>query len=234
MTRLDELRDNLAAVREQIARAEAAAGRQPGSVQLLPVTKFHPAEDIALLGELGITEVAENREQEARAKSSELPQTAFHMVGQIQSKKTNAVARWAAAVHSVDSLKVAEGLNRGMELALEREERTGAVLPCFLQLSEDADTSRGGVARDDVDELAEAVESAAHLELAGIMVVPPLNSDASEVFDRARGITDRLGERYGRAMKLSAGMSGDFERAIASGSDVVRVGTGVLGTRPVG
>ena len=99
-----QLRENLAATRAEIERLSAQADRKPP--QLLPVTKFHPAADIALLAELGVSDVAENREQEARAKAAELPQLRFHMIGQIQTKKANHVARWAASVHSLDSLKL--------------------------------------------------------------------------------------------------------------------------------
>ena len=99
-----QLEHNLSDTRAKIERLAAQSGRKPP--QLLPVTKFHPAADIALLAELGVTDVAENREQEARAKATELPQLRFHMIGQIQTKKANHVARWAASVHSLDSLKL--------------------------------------------------------------------------------------------------------------------------------
>lgn len=229
--RTTELRENLARVRERIADAARAAGRDPGEIRLLPVTKFHPATDLARLVELGVTDVAENREQEARAKAGEVPAARIHMIGQIQTKKANAVARWATAVHSLDSVRLARGLDRGVALALERGERGSASLPCHLQLSADGDPGRGGVAAGDLDELADAVEEAAHLELTGLMCVPPLGSDPAEVFAGARGLADRLGERMGRTMTLSAGMSADLEAAICAGSDIVRVGTGVLGER---
>lgn len=229
MTRRDELAANIAAIRARID-AVSAPGQQ---VQLLPVTKFHPAEDLALLLELGITEVAENREQEARDKAAAVPGVRIHMIGQIQSKKANSVARWAGAVHSIDSEKLVTGLSRGMELALERSDRTDADLPCFIQLSADGDTSRGGAGAADVEKLATAVLAADHLRLAGVMCVPPLDSDPAEVFSFARALTDRLAEQLDQKLLLSAGMSSDLETAVTSGSDIVRVGTGILGDRPV-
>lgn len=238
MSRKDEIAANLNSVRERITAAEKAAGRAPGSVALIPVSKFHPVEDIRILGELGVGLVGENREQEARAKAAALaergPAVGIAMIGQIQSKKVNAVARWAAEVHSVDSVKVAEGLDRGVGLALERGERTEAVLPCLVQLSADGDTGRGGVPEAGLEAVVEAVEGAARLEMSGFMVVPPLDADPGAVFARAREITDAHSAELGRTLVLSAGMSGDFEQAIACGSDIVRVGTGVLGARPVG
>ncbi|ERS56568.1 MULTISPECIES: YggS family pyridoxal phosphate-dependent enzyme [unclassified Corynebacterium] len=229
--RKQELADNLAATREHIS-AIAAEHDRPAP-QLLVVTKFHPAEDIALLAELGVEDVAENREQEARAKAQELEQLRFHMIGQIQTKKANHVARWAASVHSVDSVKLAKALDRGVGLAHERGERD-TNLPVFIQVSADGDTSRGGVVREELDEVIEAVEAADHLEFAGLMVVPPLDADAQEVFSTVRADVDRLSERLGRQLKLSAGMSADMDAAIAAGTDIVRVGTSIMGKRPVG
>lgn len=220
--------ENLSQVR---ARIDAVRGDR--EVQLLPVTKFHPAETLRQLVDLGVTEVAENREQEASAKAAEVPEARIHMIGQIQSKKANAVARWASAVHSIDSGKLVTGLDRGMALALERGERTGAVLPCFIQFSADGDTSRGGAAETDVGKLAEEVLASTHLQLRGIMCVPPLGSDAAEVFAQARRLTDELAREHDRTLLLSAGMSGDLESAVAAGSDIVRVGTAILGNRPV-
>ena len=229
--RKQELADNLAATREHIS-AIAAEHDRPAP-QLLVVTKFHPAEDIALLAELGVEDVAENREQEARAKAQELDQLRFHMIGQIQTKKANHVARWAASVHSVDSVKLANALDRGVSLAKERGQRESN-LPIFIQVSADGDTSRGGVVREELDEVIEAVEAAEHLEFAGLMVVPPLDADAQEVFSTVRADVDRLSERLGRQLKLSAGMSADMDAAIAAGTDIVRVGTSIMGKRPVG
>lgn len=105
--RAQEIAENLARVRRRIAVA--------GGADLLPITKFHPPEDVKLLTQLGVTAVGENREQEARDKHAQLAETdlQFHMVGQVQTKKANSVARWAAAVHTVDSLKLLNALDRG-------------------------------------------------------------------------------------------------------------------------
>lgn len=227
VTRLEELRTNLAAVRERIDAAARAADRDPADIRLLPVTKFHPASDLELLLELGVTDVAENREQEARAKAADVPAARIHMIGQVQTKKANSVARWAASVHSVDSVRLAEGLNRGIGLAIERGDRPAGVLPVYLQLSADGDPSRGGVLEEGLQELVNVVGAAPHLELRGLMVVPPLGADPDPVFARARTLCDDLGP----GMELSAGMSADLESAVAKGSNIVRVGTGVLGSR---
>lgn len=140
MNRKEELQAGLERTRAQIEDFARAAGRE--APQLLPVTKFHPAGDVALLAELGVTDVAENREQEARAKAAELPAVRFHMIGQIQTKKANHVARWAHSVHSLDSAKLATALDRGVANAQESGDRDDA-LPVFIQVSADGDTARG-------------------------------------------------------------------------------------------
>ena len=157
----------------------------------------------------------------------------FHMIGQIQTKKANHVARWAQSVHSLDTEKLARALDRGVGNALQAGEREGK-LPVFIQLSHDGDTARGGVAYADVDELVGLVEDLDNLELRGFMVVPPLDADPVEVFARVRKLCDEVGSRLGRKLLMSAGMSADMAVAIAAGSDIVRVGTGIMGPRPLG
>ena len=229
VTRREELRANLDRVRARIDAAAVAAGRDPADVRLLPVTKFHPASDLELLVELGAVDVAENREQEARAKAADVPAARIHMIGQIQTKKANSVARWAATVHSVDSVRLAEALDRGVALAVERGDRPAGVLPVYLQLSADGDPARGGVREEDLAELVDTVHAADNLELRGLMVVPPLGVDPDPVFARARTLCSDLGPEF----ELSAGMSADLENAVAQGSNIVRVGTDVLGSRPL-
>lgn len=233
MTRKQDLQDSLARVKERIDAATADAGRAPDSVTLLPVTKYHPVADIRALHELGITAVGENREQEARAKQADFPAMDFHMIGQIQTKKANAVARWASAVHSVDSVRLAEALDRGVGLALERGDRNAGVFPCFIQLSLDGDTARGGVSTMELMQVAEAIESATHLDLAGLMCVPPIGWETEKSFSQARGVLAGMEQYFDRSLEFSAGMSGDLAEAIRHGSTIVRVGTEILGPRPL-
>lgn len=233
MTRIAELRANLDQVKARIHDATTEAGRAPGSVSLLPVTKFHPVADLRILHELGVGAVGENREQEARTKQADFPDMEFHMIGQIQTKKANSVARWASAVHSVDSPRLADALDRGVGLALERGDRSVDKLPCLIQLSLDGDTARGGVAAAGVLEVAESIESATHLELAGLMCVPPLGWDAEVAFSQARGVLAGLEHHFDRHLEFSAGMSGDLREAILHGATIVRVGTEILGSRPL-
>ncbi|PAY24335.1 YggS family pyridoxal phosphate-dependent enzyme [Dietzia natronolimnaea] len=237
--RTEELAARLAETRERLDAALAAAGRQDG-VDLVVVTKFHPVGDVARLARLGVRDLGENRVQEAAAKVADLSATEpdlaravrWNMIGHIQSNKAAAVAGWADRVHSVDSVKVASGLDKGRGRAAADGDHPG-VLPVLLQLSLDGDTSRGGVARDDLPALADHVAGLDHLRLAGLMVVPPLSGPPAAHFAEAARVAEELRRDHPGAREFSAGMSGDLESAIAAGSTCVRVGTAILGPRPV-
>lgn len=221
----DELAHRLRDVRRRIAVA--------GGADLLPITKFHPVEAIQALAEFGIGAVGENREQEAKSKYEVLQgRPEIHMVGQIQTKKANSVARWAAAVHTVDSLKLLHALDRGAQLALERGDRLEK-LPILLQYSADGDPERGGAVVEEISELADAAAQCEHVELRGLMTVPPLEADAAKVFASGRKLLDSIADRVVGVPVYSAGMSQDLEIAIAEGSTLVRVGTDIMGPRPV-
>ncbi|MGW5574265.1 YggS family pyridoxal phosphate-dependent enzyme [Nocardia thailandica] len=232
--RATELAGRLDGLLARIDAAVAAAGRPAGSVRLLPVTKFHPASDIAILYELGRREFGESREQEAAAKVDRLglPDAEWHMIGRLQRNKARAVARWAHTVHSVDSERLANALSRGACEALDAGERTES-LRVLLQVSLDADPARGGVAPADLPALADVVAAAPGLHLAGLMAIPPLDADSDACFANLAMLHTSLLARHADATELSAGMSGDLESAVTHGSTVVRVGTALMGARPI-
>lgn len=220
-----DLARRLRDVRQRVAVA--------GGADLLPITKFHPVEAVRVLAQFGVGAVGENREQEAKAKYEVLAgRPEIHMVGQIQTKKANSVARWAAAVHTVDSSKLLQALDRGAGLAMERGDRLEK-LPVLLQFSADGDPQRGGVVANDIDALADEAQHCANLELRGLMTIPPLGSDAASVFAQGRKLLDSIADRVVGVPVYSAGMSQDMEIAIAEGSTLVRVGTDIMGPRPV-
>lgn len=228
------IEQRLQRVQQRIDAAARINGREPSEIRLLPVTKFHPIEAVLALQSLGVSAVGENRDQEARGKKDAVPTMSFHMIGQIQRKKTNSIARWADWVHSVDSIEVARGLVRGMDIAVERGQRAeDEVLDCLVQLSADGDSQRGGASKEAVSQIVEVLESGAHTRMSGVMIVPPLESDPRAVFDSARTVVDLWREQLGRGLDFSAGMSADLPEAIAAGSTIVRVGTDILGPRPV-
>ncbi|PXY19515.1 YggS family pyridoxal phosphate-dependent enzyme [Prauserella muralis] len=232
-----ELAGALAAVRERVGKACEAAGRSRDEVRLLAVTKTFPATDAALLAGLGVTDLAENRDQEAAAKVAEVaglrPDAAirWHMVGRLQRNKARSVARWADEVQSVDSPRLAEALARAVHTARDAGERDRP-LDVLLQVSLDEDPARGGCPVGELGALAELVAQKSEiLHLRGLMAVAPLGADPEPAFARLAAVFARFRTDHPAATELSAGMSGDLEQAIAHGSTCVRVGTALLGGR---
>jgi pyridoxal phosphate enzyme (YggS family) len=226
MTRKEDLAANLAAVRERIAKTCAAAGRSTDEVTVVAVTKTFPASDVRLLAELGITDVAENRDQEAAAKVGECRDLGltWHFVGQLQTNKVRSVVSYADVVHSVDRERLVTALSREAVHA----ERS---LRCLIQVALDDAEGRGGVRPAGLLALADALVAAGGLELGGVMAVAPLGADPAPAFARLAEIAASLQSAHPAAKMVSAGMSGDMEQAIASGATHVRVGTALLGGR---
>jgi pyridoxal phosphate enzyme (YggS family) len=230
--RTEQLAAGLAAVRDRIARACAAAGRSPGEVTLVAVTKTYPADDVVRLARLGVTEVGENRDQEAAAKAAQVRASGvavrWHFVGRLQRNKCRSVAGYADVVHSVDSVRLAGALGAAARA------RGGQPIEVLIQVSIDGDPDRGGApaGTPDVDRIAEAVAGADGLALRGVMAVAPLDWTPEASFAVLRDVSDRLRSAYPDATLISAGMSGDLETAVKYGSTHVRVGTALLGNRP--
>lgn len=234
MTRRAELAARLDAVEQEIVEACAAAGRPRHEITLVAVTKTYPASDVALLAELGVTDVGENRHPEAGNKLEELEplladgitRPRMHFVGGLQTNKAGAVARYADVVHSVDRPKLARSLARGAEAA-ER------VLDCLVQVDFGGDDAgRAGVLPEGVDELADLVADAPTLRLRGVMTVAPLGEDPEPHFAHLAEIAERLRARHATADMISAGMSGDFAAAVRHGATHLRIGRSILGERP--
>ncbi|MBU7599563.1 YggS family pyridoxal phosphate-dependent enzyme [Streptomyces sp. P38-E01] len=230
-----ELAQNLAAVRARIERACAGAGRDPNEVTLVVVTKTHPARDVRLLADLGVRNVAENRDQEAARKAAEChdaPLT-WHFVGQLQTNKVRSVTEYADVVHSLDRTRLVAALSGAAQ-------RRGRDLDCLLQIALDKESGegggRGGATPADVRELGAAVVAAPGLRLAGVMTVAPLSGpyagDPRAAFERLMEISRSLRTVDPGANMVSAGMSSDLEEAVAAGATHVRVGSAVLGVRP--
>jgi pyridoxal phosphate enzyme (YggS family) len=228
--RLAELEANLVEVRERIAAAEAAAGRPAGSVQLVVVTKTWPASDVRLLAGLGITDVAENRDQEARPKAGECADLGlrWHFVGQLQRNKARHVVSYADVVESVDRSELALSLDRAAGEA-------GRTVDVLLQvdLADPPVPHRGGVVPAQLPGLADVVAGCAAIRLRGLMAVAPLGEDPRAAFARLAVVAADLRRDHPEAVALSAGMSQDLEQAVEAGATHVRVGTAVLGGRPV-
>jgi PLP dependent protein len=229
--RREQLATNLAQVRERIAIACTAVERDPAEVTLVVVTKFFPASDVFLLAELGVVDVGENRHQEAEQKAAECAELGlrWHFIGGLQSNKAAAVGAYADVVESLDRLKLVAALQRGAQ------QRRCAV-DCLLQVSLDEPSSTGarsGASPSELGALATAVQDSPALRLRGLMAVAPAGEDPRFAFERLRLIAAEFRAGHPEATWLSAGMSGDLDAAIRSGATHVRIGSAVLGPRPL-
>lgn len=230
------LAERLSLVKEGIAEAARNAGRDVNDLTTIVVTKFHPAELVRDLYDLGVRNVGENRHQEAEAKAAELSELdlTWHFIGQLQSNKARAVRKYASVVHSVDrpSLVTALG-NAAFTPEGEPENNIVSVLDCFVQLNLTQDPARGGVQPADVVELAELVAAQPSLNLLGVMAVAPLDEEPRVAFARVRAASERVQSVIPAATYISTGMSHDYAAAISEGATHLRIGSAITGNRPV-
>ncbi|MBS6828877.1 MAG: YggS family pyridoxal phosphate-dependent enzyme [Desulfovibrio sp.] len=232
----DVLRERYARVLERLDAACAAAGRGRDDVVLIAVSKLHPAADVAAVARAGQLDFGENYVQEALQKREELAgepacrNVRWHMIGHVQSRKAAQVAGAFALIHTLDSRKLADGLERRLAVLEARQ-------PVLMEVNVAAEPQKSGIMAEDLPALADyIVESCPHLELRGLMCLPPV-FDAGEAarphFARLRVLCEELRARLGLPLpELSMGMSGDFEAAVAEGATLVRIGTDIFGPRP--
>ena len=214
MSRLNEISENLENVRSKIA----AVALHP--VTLIAVTKTFPASDVQILQQLGVTDFGENRDAEG-AEKSQVVSGNWHFQGQIQSNKLKSITSWASVIHSLDD-------PRHFELI---EKLAPHPLSIFLQVSLDGAHNRGGAEVDQLYQLAEKVQDSATHTLLGLMSVPPVGMEPNQAYSQLAVIRNQFTKRFPEANSLSAGMSGDYEAAIAHGATHVRVGSSILGSR---
>ncbi|HXZ80075.1 MAG TPA: YggS family pyridoxal phosphate-dependent enzyme [Terriglobales bacterium] len=229
--------DNLSQVRERIEAAARRAARQPDEIELMAVSKTFPAEIIREAYLNGQRLFGENRVQEFAAKAEALRQlegARFHMIGHLQSNKAKHATELFDAVDSVDSLKLAERLNEAAAT-----QAAGRRLPVLIEINTGAESAKSGLPPDspELETLLAAAPRLEHLEIRGLMTIPPFGDDAESArpfFRQLRELRDRIAARHlpGVAMDvLSMGMSHDFEVAIEEGSTCVRIGTAIFGAR---
>jgi pyridoxal phosphate enzyme (YggS family) len=229
--RAREIAANWAALQQRIAAACVTAGRSPGDVTVIAVTKTFPASDVLHLAALGVRDVGENRADEADDKEDEVrsggvSDLTWHFVGQLQTNKAGLVAARMDVVHSVDREKLVVALDRAAD-------RAGRRISCLVQVDLALDDpGRGGAAPSDVRAIADAVAASDLLDLGGLMAVAPLGGDPGEAFARLELLASELRTSYPEAVMVSAGMSGDLEAAVEHGATHLRVGTALLGSRP--
>jgi PLP dependent protein len=214
------LADRLAAVRARVAEAARRADRDPAGITTIVVTKFQPLSLVRELHDLGVTDFGENRHPEARDKAEALPEATWHFIGQLQTNKARAVARYADVVHSVDRPALVDAL-------------AGHDLDVLLQVDlGPGETGRGGARPSEVPALAERVLAAGGLRLRGVMAVAPLGVPPAPAFAALRLVAERVRAVEPAATWISAGMSGDYEEAVAAGATHLRIGSAITGPRP--
>lgn len=225
-----DLEANLKAVRQRIEAACARVGREPGSVTLVAVTKTQPPEVVCAAAALGLSLFGENKVQEAKAKISACPgRLRWHMVGHLQTNKCRDALGLFEMVQSVDSLHLAEELNK-------RADQAAKTLPVLLEVNAVGEASKFGCGPDQLLADLSRINALPRLEIHGLMTVPPWTLDPEKVrpvFRQMRELKESCEQILGAPLPhLSMGMTGDFEVAIEEGATMVRIGTALFGSRP--
>lgn len=228
----EEFRVRADAISREMAEACVAAGRKAGDVQLLAVTKTHPATAAEYAARYGLRAVGENRVQEAVEKRAQATAAIqWELIGHLQSNKARLAVQSFDRVQSVDREKLLDQLDRAAA-------ELGKTLPVLLQINAGRDPAKFGAELEDAPRLLESALGKKNLRVDGLMTIAPLSADpdvARRTFENLRELRDRLAAETGVPLhELSMGMSGDFSPAIAAGSTLVRVGTALFGTRESG
>ncbi len=225
----DTFKSRADAISAQIAAACARAGRDPASVELLAVTKTHPAEAADYAARYGLRAVGENRVQEAVDKQPHCTaKIQWELIGHLQSNKAKLAAAHFDRVQSIDSEKLLNHLDNAAAAL-------GKVLPVLLQINAGRDPAKFGAELEDAPRLLEHALTKKNLRVDGLMTIAPLSDDpavAVRTFTTLRELRDTLATRFGTPLReLSMGMSGDLEAAVLAGSTQVRIGSALYGSR---
>jgi pyridoxal phosphate enzyme (YggS family) len=221
--------ENFQNIRKKIADACARAGRNAADVQLLAVTKGHGPDAVAAAAELGQTLFGENKVQEAKAKIPLCPgRLRWHMIGHLQSNKCRDAVQLFDMIQGVDSLALAEEINR-------QAEKSGKTMPILLEVNVAGEASKFGYKPEALLSESSQINALPKIEVHGLMTVPPYSPNAERsrsYFRQLRELKTRCDEILGAPLPhLSMGMSGDFEVAIEEGATIVRIGTALFGPR---
>ena len=228
------IREHVNAVREKIAAAAVAAGRDPSEITLCAATKVQTDDTIREAIAAGITVCGENRVQEltAHLAADAYEGAQVHFIGHLQTNKVNKVVGKVALIHSVDSEHLLRAIDR-------QAEKLGLVQDVLLEVNVAGEESKGGCTPDEARALAQLAESLEHVRLRGLMAIPPISQhpgDNIPYFSRMKqlfvDIKEKMAHNQDDMDCLSMGMSGDYEDAIAQGATMVRVGTALFGPRP--
>jgi len=222
------IRENLLRVTERIEKAAQKAGRNPKDIRLVAVSKTMEADRVREAIEAGVTILGENYVQEAQKKIEEIGKpVSWHFIGHLQTNKAKVVVRLFDVIHSVDSVALAEELNR-------RAQQANQKIPIMIEVNLSGEATKFGTEEEKVTSLAQGVLKLDHLSLEGLMTMPPYFDDpemSRPYFIQLRELKERLVKGGIPLKDLSMGMSNDFEIAIQEGATYVRVGTAIFGAR---
>ncbi|MFQ5991009.1 MAG: YggS family pyridoxal phosphate-dependent enzyme [Nitrospiraceae bacterium] len=225
---------NISAVLVHIQQAAQRAGRQPDAIRLVAATKFVPLHRVQEAIEAGVRILGESRLQEALPKMHALrsaPELAWHFIGRLQRRKVKSVVGVFEMIHSVDSLTLAEEINR-------RAGESGVSQAVLLEVNIGGESTKAGFMPSDVADVLTALDGMPNLTVKGLMVIPPQTAQAEQArpyFRRTRGLAEELGRlelKQASMGELSMGMSQDYHVAVEEGATLVRVGTAIFGERP--
>lgn len=227
---MEYIKENLKSVKERISRAEEKSGRQKGSVTLIAVSKTYPPELINEAIESGVTDIGENRVQELMEKYDKVKNVRWHLIGHLQKNKVKYIIDKIELIHSVDSLALAEEINK-------QAKKIGKIQEILLEVNVSGEKSKFGLTPKDCLAAAEEISKLENVRIRGLMTVAP-NTDDEEllrsVFSGLKQISLDIKENLADTIDmsiLSMGMTNDFPIAIECGATMVRVGTGIFGKR---
>ena len=224
-----DIEANFNSIHQRIEQACARAGREPASVQLVAVSKGHPPDTIEAAAQLGQMVFGESRIQEAKAKIPLCPwRLQWHLIGHLQSNKCRDAVQFFTMIESVDSLKLAEELDKWADKLTKR-------VPILLEVNVAGEASKFGLKPDDVLDQLQQINALRRLEIHGLMTIAPWTPEPEKVrpiFRQLRELKEQCENVLGAPIQhLSMGMSGDFEIAIEEGATIVRIGTALFGSR---
>ena len=227
-----DLESNVNSVRERIEKAAARAGRDPGEVKLVAVTKTIEPERIIKALNLGINTLGENYAQEFRDKVKILEQEAseeikWHFIGRIQTNKVKYIVGKVELIHSLDSISAAKEINK-------RAESLGIKVPVLIEVDTGGEESKAGIDPSRLEEFLNELGGLSAVDVRGLMTMPPYFDNvemARPYYIRLRELRDSLLASFPKLLELSMGMSGDLEVAIEEGATIIRVGTAIFGER---
>lgn len=217
-------------VKDKVKQAALQAGRNPDEVTIVAVSKTKPVEDIRRVYQCGMRTFGESKVQEAEEKIAACADLdiEWHLIGHLQTNKVKKAVELFDCIHSVDSQKLAEKINR-------EAEKTGKIQPCFMQINVSGEESKFGIGLDEWKQLLDQIKESKNIQCIGLMTIPPKVEHADDVrpyFQKLVQLAEELKKEFSLdRVCLSMGMSGDYEVAVQEGATHVRVGTAIFGQR---